>query len=175
MRKIDRRDFLRAGPAAAGVAALVAGRAGALAAAAQGKAPSSAADVKISSTAYTPIADYPIQPKRYSDVKITDRFWGPKIALNAEVTIPLEVEKLTTGDRGLNGNILEAAILSLKTHPNARLQSVLDARVQELRDAPGRGNGGFEVAATYYQTTGKRDLLDPAIRTASALYDDFVA
>jgi DUF1680 family protein len=40
-------------------------------------------------------------------------------------------------------------------------------------EAQGGGNSGFEVAATYYNVTGKRTLLDQAIRSADALYEDF--
>ena len=42
-----------------------------------------------------------------------------------------------------------------------------------MKQSPGRGNSGFEIAATYYAVTGKRDLLDPAIQSADALYDNF--
>jgi uncharacterized protein len=174
MGKIARRDFLRAAPATAGIAALVASDAG-IGAEAQSQPAPKPADVKISGTAYTPVADYPIQPKRYSEVTLTDTFWKPKVATNAAVTIPFEVEKLTGMDRGFGGNVLEAAILSLKTHPDATLQAQVNARVQQLKGSPGRGNNGFEVAATYYNITGKRDLLDPAIKSADALYDDFAA
>ena len=174
MGKIARRDFLRAAPATAGIAALVASDAG-IGAEARSQPARKPADVKISGTAYTPVADYPIQPKRYSDVTLTDTFWKPKVATNAAVTIPFEVEKLTGMDRGFGGNVLEAAILSLKTHPDRTLQAQVDARVQQLKGSPGRGNNGFEVAATYYHVTGKRDLLDPAIKSADALYDDFAA
>jgi len=128
---------------------------------------------RISGTAYTPIPDYPIQPKRHSDVTITDRFWKPRIATNAEVTIPFQVQKLSETERGFRGNVLEAAILSLATHPNAALQAQVDARIQQMTQAQGAGNSVFEVAATYYNTTGKRDLLDTAIRSADALYTSF--
>jgi uncharacterized protein len=174
MGKIARRDFLKAAPAAAGIAALGASQGG-IGAEAQGKPASRPADVKISGTAYSPVADYPIQPQRYSEVTLTDTFWKPKVATNAAVTIPLEVEKLTGMDRGFSGNVLEAAILSLKTHPDAKLQAQVDARIQQLKGSPGRGNNGFEVAATYFNITGKRDLLDPAIKSANALYDEFAA
>ncbi|MFI5179055.1 MAG: beta-L-arabinofuranosidase domain-containing protein, partial [Vicinamibacterales bacterium] len=50
----------------------------------------------------------------------------------------------------------------------------VDASVQALSSRPERGNGGFEVAVAFYQATGRRDLVDPAVRAASALYDDFV-
>ena len=43
------------------------------------------------------------------------------------------------------------------------------------RKTPAEGNGGFEVAATYYNTTGKRDLLDSAVKAADALYEEFKA
>jgi DUF1680 family protein len=175
MAKIARRDFLKAAPAAASVVAY-ASRAGATAdAPAQtGNAPQSA-DPKIGAAAYVPVRDYPIRPKPYFDVTLADGFWKPRIATNAAVTIPLEVQKLTAAPRGLTGNVLEAAILSLKTHPNARLRAIVDARLQQLAEAPESGNNGFEVAATLYQTTGRTDLLNAAERAADALYADFVA
>jgi DUF1680 family protein len=68
---------------------------------------------------------------------------------------------------------LEAAILSLEARPDAQLQAMVDKRVAELRSQPRPGNSGFEVAATYFTSTGKRDLLDPAVTAAAALYEDF--
>jgi DUF1680 family protein len=159
-----RRTFLKA---AAGAGTLVY---------AAGQAPRArlrAADVVISAANYTP-AEYPIQAKPYSAVIIKDTFWQPKIKTNAEVTIPFEVQKLTSGStRGLGGGVLEAAILSLKVHPNEKLQTQVDARVQALKQSPGAGNNGFEIAVAYYTATGKRDLLDNAIRSADALYNNF--
>jgi len=179
MGKIARRDFLKATPAAVSVAAYVAAaRASAsVDVDGQAKAASQPADTAIAATPYTPVLDYPIQPKRYSDVRLTDKFWKPKITTNAEVTIPFEAQKLAAMPRGFSGNVLEAAILSLKTHPDAHLQAQVDARIQEMKGArSGRnGNGSFEVAATYYNTTGNRDLLDHAITAADALYAEFQA
>src|SRR5215469_7605400 len=125
-----------------------------------------AADVAISATAYTPVPDYPIQPKPYWEIAMKDGFWKPKIETNARVTIPFEVKKLTeSGARGFNGGVLEASILSLKTHPDGRLQEQVDARVASLKQSPGRGNSGFEIAATYYAVTGRGDLVDVAIQS----------
>jgi DUF1680 family protein len=167
--RIARREFLKAAPVAAGALACAAN-----AVASQTATPApKPADVRISGTAYQPIPDYPIQPKRYSEVTIKDGFWNPKITTNADVTIPFEVQKLSEGDRGFGGGILEAAILSLRTHPDATLQAQVDARLQAMAQVPGSGNGGFEIAATCYNTTGRRDLLDNAIKTAGALYDNF--
>jgi uncharacterized protein len=169
MGSVPRRDFLKAVPAA-GVAAY--------AASVSGKVPDDGLqpktlEIRISGTAYTPVRDYPIQPARYSDVTLTDNFWKPKVDINATVTIPFEVQKLSENGRGVSSNVLEAAILSLKTHPHPQLQSKVDARVQQLRQEQSGGNRGFEVAATYYHTTGKRDLVENAIRSADALYEEF--
>jgi DUF1680 family protein len=144
------------------------------AAAATGK-PRTAADVTISSTPYTPVPDYPIRPKRHAEVALRDTFWKPKVTTNAQVTIPFEFQKLNAGggSRGLNGGVLEAAILSLQTHPDPAVQAQVDSRVAALKKAGYRGNSGFEVAVAYYNATGKRDLLDNAIRAADALYEDF--
>jgi DUF1680 family protein len=121
--------------------------------------------------------DYPIQPKRCAEVTITDSFWKSKIATNAQVTIPLEVQKLAATPRGFIGNVLEAAILSLTTHPNPALHAQVEARIRAIASAPPGGahdgTSGFEVAATYYHATGKRDLVEKAIASAEALYEDF--
>src|SRR5580765_6741313 len=153
---IARREFLKITSSAAGAAAL-----------------SRALGVgeQIEAAAQRPALDYPIQPQRFSDVRLTDSFWKPKVDLNAAVTIPLEVHKFIDGEREFGGNILEAAILSLKTHPNAALQALVDAQIRAtaLSSASARGNGGFEVAATLFNVTGRRDLLDHAVAAADAL------
>ena len=170
MRKVARRDFLKAAPAAAGVAA-VAARAAAAASQNNG---AGTREVRISSVEYTPVPDYPIRAQRYSDVRLADTFWKPKIATNAAVTIPFQAARVADSGHGLSGNVLKAAILSLQTHPDPELQAQVDARIREIKEARPRGNSGFEVAATYYHTTGRRDLLEQAIGTADALYNDFV-
>ena len=87
------------------------------------------------------------------------------------MTIPLLAAR--NDGRGLNGNVLEAAILSLQTHPDPKLQALVDARVAALTSQPARGNRGFEVAAAWFNATGRRELLDNAIAAADALYTEF--
>src|SRR5262249_40020478 len=143
-RTIARRDFLKSAPAAAGVLALTAQGA------AQASAPAQPSTYpEIGREAYTP-TDYPIRAKRFSEVSITDSFWKLKLATNAGVTIPFLAHRSAT--RGLSGNVLEAAIYSLQTHPDPALQSEVEARVQELaqgrpeREGSVPSNSGFEVA-----------------------------
>jgi DUF1680 family protein len=157
---VTRRTFLHAAAASAAVA--------------QTSKPQPKAPV-LSAANYT-LADYPIVPKRYSEVKLKDDFWAPKVKTNVEVTIPFEVEKLSSSAsaREFGGGVLEASILSLQTHPDAKLQAHVDARIRALAQAaPGRSNSGFEIAAAWYNATGKRELVDRSIRTADAIYEDF--
>jgi hypothetical protein len=115
---VKRRDFLKAASLSTGALthALTAGGGEEI-------QPARPPAVRISSVSYAP-GDYPIQPVRFSRVALTDAFWKPKIATNAAVTIPLLAAR--DEGRGLNGNVLEAAILSLETHPNPALQASVE-------------------------------------------------
>ena len=122
---VDRRDFLKAASLslAAGAAAFPE--------VISGQSPRPGA-VNISGTPYQhrPGRDYPIRAQGFADVRLTDEFWKPKVDLNAAVTIPLEVHKFVDGEREFGGNILEAAIMSLKTHPDPGLQALVDAQIR---------------------------------------------
>jgi len=174
MDTIARRDFLKVAPAAAGL----------LATAAQGAVPArttpgNQVERTLSGTAYTPNPDYPRRPQSYSEVRVRDTFWKPRIQANAEVTIPFEIQKSAESGRPADNNILEAAIYSLQTHPDAKLQAQVDSRIRDItasREArPGTGSGFFEVAAAWFAVTGKRDLLDAAIKSADLIYDAYKA
>ena len=166
---IARRDFLKGASAAAGVMAL-----GIQPIAEPGAEPSYP---EIGSQKYTPVTEYPIRAQRFSEVTLTDAFWKPKIDTNATVTIPFEANRSDEAGHGLNGNVLEAAIYSLQTHPDPALQAQVEARIQALARTTDQrqrlGNGFFEVAVAWYNATGQRTLLDPAITTAAALYENF--
>src|SRR5206468_2838662 len=120
MTKLTRRDFIRAASAASGAAACAGSFAHTAAQTTPGHATLSQAD-------YTPRPDYPRLPKCFSEVTLTDTFWKPKVDVNAAVTIPLEVRKTVETERGLSGNVLEAAMVSLRTHPDSKVQARVDA------------------------------------------------
>jgi DUF1680 family protein len=181
--KIPRRAFLLTAPAAVGaLAQVVKGDAGAtnrpVGNQSEEVAASLASDASRSAE-YTPAADYPIRPTPYSAVKVRDDFWRPKLERNAAVTIPFEMRKLMVADGhgGLVRGVLEAAIMSLAVHPDPALQARVDECVRRLANDPARArrNDGFEVATAYYRITGRRELLDQAIRTAAAIEEDFRA
>lgn len=168
---MPRREFLKSASMAAGAAAIATALRDAEAQTAR-----PAREVRIGGEPYKPVRDYPIRGVQYSDVRLTDSFWKPKVDLNAAVTIPQEVKKRTgsgQGGRGFGGNVLEAAMLSLKTHPDPAIKALVEQRVTQLRQSPGTGNGGFEVAATWFHTTGSRELVEVAVKAADALYEDF--
>jgi uncharacterized protein len=170
-----RRDFLKTAPAAAGLFAY------ATEALAAPVGRSAVADARLSGVSYALDADYPIQPIAFSSVTVNDTFWKPKIDTNAAVTIPFEFQKAVddgSGGRGVSVNVLQAAIYSLQTRPDAALQARVDARIREVaaggaRQRTGTRNDLFEVAAAHFAATGKRDLLDPAIAAADSIYATF--
>lgn len=180
--KIPRRTFLLAAPAAAGaLAQVVSGDRTVTGGALGGQRDESAASVSeaLRGAEYTPVEDYPIRPTPYSDVKVSDDFWRPRLERNAAVTIPFEVRKLMVADGhgGLVRGVLEAAIMSLAVHPDPALQARVDECLDRLASDPAtaRRNDVFEVATACYRITGKRELLDQAISTAAAIEKDFKA
>jgi len=174
-----------------------------------------------------PRKDYPIEPVPFTQVKLTDEFWAPRIETNRTVSIPYSFGKceetgkidnfaiaggLKTGEH--KGDfpfddtdpykILEGASYSLSVHPDPKLDKYLDdlivkiAAAQEddgylytcrtnkcerlknwygderwskLAGSHELYNMGhlYEAAVAHYQATGKRTLLDVAVKNADFL------
>ncbi len=172
--QVDRRNFLKTVSAAVGTLAY--GSAASLPAVGE-EAPTPAAAPMISDAAYLP-AGYQIQAKAFNEVTLTDTFWRPRMKRNAEVTIPFEIQKFEERERPISSNVLEAAIYSLQTYPDAKVQAKVDEGVKALLVERGTGRGVprnemFEVASTYYRCTGKKELLDVAVKSADAIYQNF--
>lgn len=170
--------------------------------------------------------DYPIKPVPFTQVKLTDNFWAPKIQRNHEVTIPIAFHQSEITGRiknfevagGLSDGtfcslyafddsdvykIIEGASYSLQTISDPKLEAYLDSLIYKIGAAqeddgylytnrtimgdsvldmagPTRWshvdrashelyNVGhmYEAAVAYYQATGKRSLLDIAIKNAN--------
>lgn len=181
-------------------------------------------------------ADYPIQPVPFTEVKLTDNFWAPRIMKNASVTIPIAfgycestgrvknfeiAGKLDTGkfqtiypfDDSDVYKIIEGASYSLQTLPDPKLESYLDTLIYKIGRAQeddgylytnrtiAEMHGGvglhewagknrweldsvlshelynlghlYEAAVAHYQATGKRTLLDIALKSADLVNKDF--
>lgn len=171
---VNRRGFIKAVSATAGTLALGVGSGAAIQADDTSSVKKTPTAVPVlSSVAYRPRA-YPIQPKRFHEVTLKDSFWQPKMRRNAEVTIPFEVHKFQEKQSPFGNNVLQAAIYSLQTYPDAKLQAQVESAIQSIgfADESGQGpsNDNFEVAAAYYSATGRRELLTRAIPAADAIY-----
>ncbi|MBN1996841.1 glycoside hydrolase family 127 protein [candidate division KSB1 bacterium] len=95
---------------------------------------------------------YPIQPVPFTAVKLTDKFWAPRIVTNYKVTIPIAIQQCYTTGRVDNFKIagkfksgkfkteypfddtdiyklIEAASYSLQTIPDKALEAQLDSLI----------------------------------------------
>jgi DUF1680 family protein len=176
--------------------------------------------------------DYPIQPVAFTQVKVNDNFWAPKIKVNADVTIPYTLEqcrktgrvdnflraagklpgdKLTefTFDDTDIYKVIEGASYSLQVQKNPELEKYLDTLISYIAIAQEPDgylytfrtvkaakphdwigtqrwekeedlshelyNSGhlFEAAVAHFQATGKRTMLNIALKNADLLVRDF--
>ncbi|WPV65740.1 glycoside hydrolase family 127 protein [Chitinophaga sp. LS1] len=176
--------------------------------------------------------DYPIQPVAFTQVKVSDNFWAPKIRVNAEVTIPYTLEQCRKTGRIDNFRraahtipgdsmteytfddtdlykVIEGASYGLQVKKNPELEKYLDSLIAIIGAAqekdgylytfrtvhsahphPWMGtkrwemeedlshelyNAGhlYEAAVAHYQATGKKTLLNIAIKNADLLVKTF--
>lgn len=177
--------------------------------------------------------DYPIRPVPFTSVKVTDKFWAPRIRINQDVTIPIalghcyntgRVDNFKKAGGLMDGffnteftfddtdiyKIIEGASYSIQMYPNKELDARMDTLIYYIGKAqepdgylytprtagkPGKlhdwmgenrwekdpdlshelYNCGhlYEAAVAHYQATGKRSLLDIAIKNADLLVKEF--
>jgi uncharacterized protein len=183
-----------------------------------------------------PAHDYPFQPVVFTQVKLTDGFWMPRIQINKEVTIPFafikceqtnRVKNFELAAKVLSGQskseqfltvfpfddsdiykIIEGASYSLHTNYDAKLDHYIDSLLVIIRSAqepdgylytfrtmnppkPHEWSGSqrwvndrlkishelynmghfYEAAVAHFQATGKRTMLDMAIKNANLVYN----
>lgn len=176
--------------------------------------------------------DYPIRPVPFTDVRVADNFWAPRIKINQEVTIPIALRQCEITGRIRNFKIagklekgsfcsqypfddtdiykiIEGASYSLQLNPDPKLEAYIDTLIHYIALAqepdgylftnrtinpdslhPWVGkkrwekdtelshelyNCGhlYEAAVAHYLATGKRTMLDIAIKNANLLDKDF--
>ncbi|HEX8323383.1 MAG TPA: glycoside hydrolase family 127 protein [Tepidisphaeraceae bacterium] len=107
--------------------------------------------------------DYPVQPVPFTDVRLTDSFWAPRIGINRAVTIPHAFEKCEQTGRmdnfdraaaALRGEdvkdktppgfpfddtdiykVLEGAAYTLSVQPDPKLKAYLDGLIAKIAAA----------------------------------------
>jgi DUF1680 family protein len=175
--------------------------------------------------------DYPYQPVAFTNVKLTDNFWLPRIKINNSITIPTSFERCDKTGRIKNFEmaaarsgkfctifpfddtdiykIIEGASFSLSLFPDKKLESYLDSLITiigKAQEADGylytartidplhphswsglqrwekerEGshelyNSGhlYEAAAAHFIATGKRNLLNIALKNADLVCSVF--
>lgn len=164
MTSMQRRDFLKAAPVMAGGLATLANAAEARPAA-----------QAIASADFPTGRDYPLRATPFWDVTLKDDFWAPKVARNAEVTVPFEIGKLGDVAERLNGGVLEAAIYIARARPELGMKAYVDRCVTAMLATPGAGgeNRQFELGAALHFTLGDRWLIDKTLPAADALEREF--
>lgn len=177
--------------------------------------------------------DYPITSVPFTDVRLSDNFWLPRIRTNHQVTIPASFERCESTGRIKNFEMaaaksgqfctiypfddtdiyktIEGASFSLSLNPDKKLGTYIDSLIVKISAAqepdgylytartinplqPHKWAGSerwererelshelynsghlYEAAAAHYQATGKRNLLDIALKNADLVCSVFGA
>lgn len=175
--------------------------------------------------------DYAIQAVPFTQVKLADHFWLPRIEINRTVTIPASFERCESTGRVKNFimaaekkgkfctrypfddtdiyKTIEGASFSLAVHPDPKLDAYLDSMIAIIGNAQEPDgylytartinpdsvgswvgkirwekerelshelyNAGhlYEAAAAHYQATGKKNLLNIALKNADLVCSVF--
>ena len=168
--------------------------------------------------------DYAIRPVPFTNVKVVDEFWSPRLETNRKVTVWYDFKKCEATGRianfevaggrkkgGFQGiyfndsdvvKVIEGAAYTLAMHPDSELEQYLDELIGKIAAAqeadgylytartiadpqyeyPGREGGRwshlahghelynaghmYEAAVAHWRVTGKRSLLNVAIKNA---------
>ncbi len=175
--------------------------------------------------------DYPIQGVPFTEVKLDDKFWLPRIKTNQTVTIPASFARCESTGRVRNFEMaaarsgkfctiypfddtdiyktIEGASFSLSLYPDPRLQLYMDSLIEKVAKAqepdgylytartidplvPHSWSGNtrwskereqshelynaghlYEAAAAHYLATGKKNLLNIALKNADLVCSVF--
>ncbi len=178
----------------------------------------------MSSIVFAQNKDYPIQAVPFTQVRLTDMFWLPRIKINRDVTIPASFQRCESTGRVKNFEMaaartgkfctifpfddtdiyktIEGASFSISLFPDAALEKYMDSLITKVAKAqepdgylytartidpahphqwagPERWvkerelshelyNSGhlYEAAAAHYMATGKKNLLNIALKNA---------
>src|SRR5262245_10601230 len=126
------------------------------------------------------VHDYPVEPVPLSQVDINDDFWAPKIEVNRTVSIQHLFRKYEERGRTDAPRVIEAAAYMIAKRPDPALETYVDRLIDDavagverrltkpLETPPVSGNF-LEAAVAYFEATGKRKMLDAAIKAADAM------
>ncbi|MBN1873029.1 MAG: glycoside hydrolase family 127 protein [Anaerolineae bacterium] len=130
--------------------------------------------------------DYPITPIPFTQVRLTDEFWQPRMETNRTVTVPYNLQKCEETGRidnfaiaaglmegkftGIRFNdsdifkVIEGAAYTLHTHPDPELDVYLDAIIAKIAAAQ-EEDGYLFTTRTIAERLGPENLASDAGKT----------
>ena len=126
----------------------------------------------------------------FTQVKITDAFWKPRLENNRSVTIPTQLAAYAEKGRLPSAKLIEAVAYTLATHPDPQLKDKIETVIDKMitRYLPGGkprewknllngelyGAGHFfEAAVAYYLATDDSKMLEAARILADDIDSNF--
>lgn len=122
--------------------------------------------------------DYPITPVSLTRVDVHDEFWAPRMDVNRSVSIWHCFQEEDAQPRGFGTpKLIEAAAFMLTKRRDPKLEEFVNGRIDRMLasmeprltdpNSAVRVQGHFlEAAASWYECTGNRKMLDAALRNA---------
>lgn len=121
-----------------------------------------------------------LQPVPLADVDVTDAFWAPRMQVNRTVSIQHLFRKFEQSGRFDSPRVIEAAAYMLAKQRDPELEQYVDrlvdrevAGVETRLISPDRvirvSGYFFEAAVAWYRATGKRKMLDTALKAIDAM------
>jgi DUF1680 family protein len=124
--------------------------------------------------------DYEVQAVPLEQVNVTDEFWSPRMAANRNVSLDYCFRKFENSNAFSVSKLVEAAAYMLAKQRDPDLEAYVDQRVDAMVQSLAtrvenpaqavRVSGHFlEAATAYYEATGKRKILDAALKAADQI------
>ena len=125
--------------------------------------------------------DYPVEPVPFTEVDITDEFWAPRMEVNRTVSIQHCFKMYEETGIIASPKLIESAAYMLAKRPDPQLEAYVDNQIEKtvalvesrikdnLESAMGMFDHFFEGAVAYYEATGKRKMLDSALKVADQI------
>jgi DUF1680 family protein len=177
MSSIDRRRFLQAAAAMGLITLPIAGRT--IGYAGTNKRLLNSNGVSVIPTLQA-VENYNVQAVPLNQVTITDSFWRPRMEANRNVSLDYCLVRFESGSVFNVAKLVEAAAYMLTDRPDQQLETSIDGTINEMLafldsrlespDQAVRVSGHFlEAATAYYKATGKRQILEVALKAADRI------
>ena len=132
----------------------------------------------------------PIQAVTYTNVRITDSFWSPRLQANRKVSVPQMLNEYERQAQTPNMKLVEAVGHILAQNPDPQLEANLNSKIDSIINTFKSQNPNekwihlkngemyvaghfFEAAVAYHNATGNQNILNAAVELANHLESVF--